>query len=187
MAEVEEGERERGAGGAWGRAAAVCLLMAVLLHAQGREKTEYEVEAAFLMNFTKFVDWPASAFRDPAAPLTICVIGNDPFGANLDQVVAGETVSGHQLAVQRIRQVPEKQTCQVLYVSHSENAAEIVRSVGPCVLTVGDEDEFLRAGGIIAFVLQARHVRFDINLQAAARESLSLSSRLLGVARRVLK
>ncbi len=163
----------------------VCLA-ALLLGAS--EETEYQVKAAFLMNFTKFVQWPSSAFRDSASPLTICVLGDDPFGGALDQVVDGETAGGRKLAVARIRRLPAAQSCQVLYIGGPERDAKATAAeVGPGVLTVGDREGFARDGGVIAFVLEARHVRFDVNLQAAARESLSISSRLLNVARKVVR
>jgi len=166
--------------------AAVCLLAALSLHAEPPEASEHQVKAAFLMNFTKFVEWPAAAFRDPAQPITICVYGDDPFGPTLDQAVEGESVAGRRLAVDRIRRPPAPKACQVLFISRSEkDPAAIVAAAGPGVLTVGDGDGFLRDGGVISFVLQGRHVRFDISVRAAAKASLVLSSRLLNVARTV--
>jgi hypothetical protein len=167
-----------------GAAALVCLIAAVALHAETPEASEQQVKAAFLMNFTKFVEWPATAFRDAGQPITICVYGEDPFGPALDQVVEGETVAGRRLAVERIRRPPAPKACQVLFVSRSEkDPPGIGAGAGPGVLTVGEEDAFLRDGGIISFVLQGRHVRFDISLRAASKASLVLSSRLLNVAR----
>jgi hypothetical protein len=150
-------------------------------------KLEYEVKAAFLLNFTKFIEWPPAAFISAEAPLTICVLGDDPFGNSLDQVVAGESVSGRRLAVQRIKGITPK-ACQVLYVSKSEKEVPgILSALGPGVLTVSDREGFLREGGMIGFVIEGRRVRFDINLHAASRASLAISSRLLSVARSVQK
>jgi YfiR/HmsC-like len=147
---------------------------------------EYQVKAAFLLNFTKFVEWPASAFEDASSPLTICVLGEDPFDGILDQVTAGETVNGRKVVVQRIRRTPKPKSCQVLFIGRSEkDVAGILADVGPGVLTVGEADNFLHDGGIIAFVLQGRHVRFDINQRAAGNAQLTLSARLLSVARSV--
>jgi len=169
--------------------AVLCLLAALpLLRAEGPEASEYQVKAAFLMNFTKFVEWPPSAFRDSSQPITICVYGEDPFGAALDQVIEGENVAGRRLAVERLRRPAAPKTCHVLFISRSErDASAIVASAGPGVLTVSDRDGFLHDGGVIAFVLQARHVRFDISLRAAAKASLVISSRLLNVARTVVR
>jgi hypothetical protein len=170
-----------------GVAAVLCLFAALpSLHADAPEASEHQVKAAFLMNFTKFVEWPDTAFRDASQPITICIYGDDPFGPALDQVVEGETVAGRRLAVERLRRPPAAKACQVLYIARSErDPAAIVAAAGPGVLTVGDQDSFLHEGGTIAFVLQARHVRFDISLRAAAKASLTISSRLLNVARAV--
>jgi hypothetical protein len=150
--------------------------------------SEYDVKAAFLLNFTKFVEWPPSAFADPASPLAICILGEDPFGENLEILVRGEVIDRRRLAVRRIKQAPPPKTCQVLFVSASEkDVPEITASVGPWVLTVGDREGSLRDGVIICFVVEERHVRFDINQRAAASAMLTLSARLLTVARSVQK
>jgi hypothetical protein len=186
------GRRARPRRAGTGAAALLCgaLVSTALggIDAASGERTEYQVKAAFLMNFTKFVEWPAAAFQDAGSPLTICILGEDPFGASLDQAVEGETAGGRKVAVQRIRRVPGPKTCQVLFITKSEKSVpETIETAGPGVLTVGESDRFLEDGGIIAFVLQARHVRFDINLRVALRASLVLSARLLNVARTVLR
>jgi hypothetical protein len=149
---------------------------------------EYEVKAAFLFNFAKFVEWPPDAFPDPATPVTICVLGEDPFGQGLDAVVEGETLNGRRLVVRRLRDVLQVRDCHVLFVSRSEkerlpSLMAGLRSGG--VLTVGEGDDFLEQGGIIRFILEQNRVRFDINLDAAERGRLKLSSKLLRLARSV--
>jgi YfiR/HmsC-like len=162
-------------------------LLALMSHA-ARAAEEYEVKAAFLLNFTKFIAWPPDAFADVHSPLAICVLGDDPFGNALDEMVKGETVSGHALRVQRIHRAPESKACQVLYFATSQREAEkILGDVRPGVLTVGEGDKFLRDGGVIAFVIQDRRVRFDISQNAAAKAKLMLSSRLMMVARTVVR
>jgi len=151
-------------------------------------KSEYQVKADFLLNFTRFVEWPASAFADENAPFSICVLGEDPFGETLDRVVAGESAAGRKLEVRRIQEPPAAKTCQILFVARSdEDVADILKGIGPGVLTVGENEGFLRSGGIIEFVREGRHVRFDISNRAAAKASLTLSARLLSVARSVQK
>jgi hypothetical protein len=155
---------------------------------QDQPEPESRVKAAFLLNFTRFVEWPAAAFSDPAAPFTICVLGPDPFGDTLDQLVEGESASGRKLEVKRIQQPPAARTCQLVFVGRSEKeAADMINGLGPGVLTVGESERFLRAGGMIAFVVAERRVRFDINNRAASKALLVISSRLLGVARAVQK
>jgi YfiR/HmsC-like len=147
---------------------------------------EYEVKAAFLLNFARFVEWPSFGEVPSSAPFSICILGDDPFGQTLDQIVRGEKIDNRPLAVRRVRR-PQDQ-CQVLFVPASESdVARILKEVGPGVLTVGEAPDFLRNGGMIDFVVENRRVRFDVNRAAAERASLRISSRLLGVARSVVK
>jgi hypothetical protein len=147
---------------------------------------DYQVKAAFLLNFTKFVEWPGTAFTDAHSPLAICILGEDPFGNALDDMVKGEAVHGRELIIRRIRRAPESKACQVLFVASSgKDAAKIFAESGPGVLTVGEGGKFLQDGGIIAFVIENRRVRFDIGQRAAMKAMLTLSSRLLMVARTV--
>lgn len=151
-------------------------------------RPEYEVKAAFLLNFTKFIQWPSVAFESPDSPTTICILGDDPFGSALDQAVEGEVVNGRRLTVKRLQRAPTPKSCQVLFISKSENAVtDLLASLGMGVLTVSDRDGFLREGGMISFVIENRHVRFDISQRAAARASLTISARMLNVARIVQK
>lgn len=146
---------------------------------------EYDVKAAFLYNFVKFVEWPASAFRDDRSPIEICVYGTDPFGQSLDGVVKGETVGGRGLAIRRPASFAGFEGCHVLFVAASERArvSEVLAAVGGRpVLTVGDADGFLRAGGMINFVLDKGRVRFRINEAPAQRVRLTISSKLLRLA-----
>lgn len=150
--------------------------------------SQYAVEAAFLLNFTRFVTWPAAAFADSSSPFTICILGSDPFDGVLDQLVAGETVSGRKVTVERLKAPPPPKACQMLFIGSSEKELPaLLEGLGPGVLTVGDQPGFLRAGGIITFAIENRHVRFDINQRAASKAALTISARLLGVARSVLK
>jgi hypothetical protein len=156
--------------------------------ADARSDLEYQVKAAFLFNFAKFVEWPADAFVGPEAPLVVCVMGKDPFGESLDQVVRGETVNGRPLAVRRTRQILEARSCQIVFLAESERGRqnELLSSMdGASVLTVGEDDGFLSSGGIIRFVLEENRVRFEVNLAAAEANRLKLSSKLLRLARSV--
>jgi hypothetical protein len=169
------------------------FLSATTVHGQNkvppaarRTVTEYEVKAAFLLNFAKFVEWPPVEESRAKSPFSICIFGDDPFGKALDQIVEGEFIDNRPLVVQRLRRSPEH--CEVVFVSASErNIPTILNQVGSGVLTVGESPDFLSDGGIINFVIDGRRVRFDISRGAAERASLRISSRLLGVARSVLK
>ena len=168
-------------------AIAVALAMQWSLYAAG-EPLEYQVKAAFLLNFTKFVEWPPSAFDAADSPIAICVLGNDPFGNSLDQIVAEEVVGGRRVVVRRIKRTPQAKLCQALFVSMPEKELlSILSGVGPGVLTIGEGESFVRDGGMIAFVVENHRVRFGINETAAETAGLKLSSKLLSVARSVEK
>jgi hypothetical protein len=150
------------------------------------EVSQYQVEAAFLLNFTKFVEWPTTAFAAQDSPIAICILGADPFGSALDQIVAGEEVNGRKVAARRIKQAPQPKSCQVLYAGGSEkDVSKMLSALGPGTLTVGEGENFLRDGGMIAFVVENRRVRFEIGQTAAEKAGLKLSSRLLNVAKSV--
>jgi YfiR/HmsC-like len=152
------------------------------------EVPEYGVKAAFLLNFTKFAEWPPSAFGEARAHIEICILGKDPFGRVLDDVVQGEIVRDRRLTVRRITQAPAPQTCQVLFLDPGlKDLPKILRAIPEGVLTVSEGDHFIRDGGMIAFVIDGRRVRFDINAMAADKAAVKLSSQLLNVARSVAK
>jgi hypothetical protein len=146
---------------------------------------EYEVKAAFLYNFTKFVEWPAASFATPASPILVGIVGEDPFGETLDQTLRGETARGRAFEVRRFRAEDDFTGCHVLFVSRSESRQleTILRRVeGRAVLTVSEEAEFARRGGMIELVVLEQCVRFEINLSALEKAGLKASSKLLAVA-----
>ena len=145
---------------------------------------EYDVKAAFLLNFTHFVEWPKTSPERAAAPFTICIFGEDPFGESLKRIVASEAIGGRPILVKRIRKLPDG--CELLFIPASQpSQAALLAQAGPDVLTVGEAPAFLRDGGMIRFVIDDHRVRFDINREAVDRSSLKMSARLLGVARAV--
>lgn len=171
------------------RRAALLLLLAwaalgnVLSRAQAR--SEYEVKAAFLYNFAKFVDWPPAAFPREDSVLRICVLGQNPFGPEFAAFIEGKVAQGRKLQFSQVQEPQQARSCQILYVASSQKSQtpQILRALeGARVLTVGDWSEFARSGGIINFVLENNRVRFEINVDAADRAGVKLSSKLLGVA-----
>ncbi len=148
---------------------------------------EYGVKAAFLLNFMRFVEWPPTAFSSSDAPLTICILGRDPFGRFLTDIVRGETVQDRRIAVRRVSEVSTPRTCQVVFLSAGSNSARVrtVEQMG--VLVVSDDSRLLRDGAMIGFAVDARRVRFDVNQKAAESAGLKISSKLLSVARAVLQ
>ena len=168
--------------------AACFLTLAMTAAAQSARAPEYQVKAAFLYNFAKFVEWPARAFPGSSAPFRICVLGRDPFGDTLTNVVQGKSISGHAILSLQVQSPAEARSCHVLFLSQSDPETlkqGLDRLRGLPILTVGESADFLALGGMINFVLEEDRVRFEINLEAAERHRLKLSSKLLAVARLV--
>jgi|SRR5688572_10997142 len=163
----------------------ICVLLFFCgrhLPAQTTIPAEYQIKAVFLFNFTQFVEWPTNAFADAQSPLVIGVLGEDPFGAYLEETVRGEKANDHPLTVQRFRRVEDITTCHVLFISRSEAARfdQIFASLkNRHTLTVGDVDGFARSGGIIRFLTEKNKIRLRINLEAAKAANLTISSKLL--------
>ncbi|HEX6639624.1 MAG TPA: YfiR family protein [Thermoanaerobaculia bacterium] len=159
----------------------------VTLSAQTASPAEYRIKAAFLFNFMRFVQWPPTAFADERAPLVICVVGNDPFGAVLDQTLEGESVAARSIVARRVSDDESLDTCHLLFVSGSEKRrlGKVLQSVSRSapVLTVSDIDGFVAGGGTIGFFLERNRVRFEIDPAQAQRHGLKLSSQLLGLGR----
>jgi hypothetical protein len=161
-----------------------CLGLACGVNGQQPSKPqEYQVKAVYLYNFGRFVEWPAAA--NPEELFTICVFGRDPFGDVLDATLAGETIDNQKLVARRISSLKETPHCRILFVSSSEapRTREILKSVEKSrTLTVSDMPNFTANGGMIQFVVRDNKVRFEVNLRAAEKAGLSLSSQLLKVA-----
>ena len=153
--------------------------------AQSGVPTEYQVKAAFLFNFTKFVEWPATAFADPRSPIVLGVLGDDPFGGSLNLIVDGQLVRGRGITIRQYRFGDDVRRCHVLFVSASEQArtAQILGGLqGASVLTVSDFAGFAGGGGVVQFYMEEDRVRFVVNAEAAARANLRMSAKLLAVA-----
>ena len=161
----------------------ICLVLGPHALRAADQSLEYRVKAAFLLNFTKFIEWPPAAFGQPDSPISICILGEDPFGPALDQTVTGEVVNGRRVIVQRIKRAPSPGSCQVLFISRSErDVAAVLTGLGPGVLSIGEGEGFIHNGGMIGFVIENRRVRFGINEAAAENAGIKLSSKLLNVA-----
>jgi len=144
--------------------------------------SEYEIKSAMLYNFTKFIDWPASALGEGAAPLVVGVLGNDPFASWLGAALRNKTVCGHPVVVRRFESPTEVKGCHVLFVGASDRKriARILCSLGSApILTIGDGEQFAKLGGIIGFIRDGNRIRFEINLLAAEQARLRISSKLL--------
>jgi hypothetical protein len=171
-------------------AALVAILLWVLLgvpclRAQQPKANEFQVKAAYLYNFGRFVEWPDQSGTGRNDSFEICVLGADPFGSALDATLAGETIGGKSVLAKRIAKPEDVNSCRILFISSSEEShlKEVLAALDQTrVLTVSDIPRFSERGGMIGFVLEGNRVRFDVNLASAQDVGLTLSSELLKVA-----
>jgi hypothetical protein len=149
---------------------------------------EYEVKAAFLYNFARFVDWPEGSFLARDEPIVLAVAGDDPFGAVLERTIAGQTAQGRRFAVRRFRTRDQLGPCHILFVGSSEDYLAwldaVARRQPTGVLTVGEGRGFARRG-TVAFLIDARRIQLAVNLDSIAAARLRVSSQLLALARLV--
>jgi len=160
-----------------------------LARSESSAASEYQVKAAFLFNFAKFVEWPPNSFSDASAPLRICVFGQDPFGQELRDITNEKTVNGRKLEVSNVADLQQARKCQILFISSSEKKRTqqmLTGLSGMGVLTVGDTKGFAEQGGMINFVLENDRVQFEVSRKAAEQAGLKISSKLLSVAKLVL-
>lgn len=169
--------------------AAVLLIFAVsAFPQQPPSATEYQVKAAFLYNFAKFVEWPGDSFPSSSAPIQVCILGRDDFGQELQLITQDKVINGRRIEIDHVLTLNRARDCQVLFIGSSERSRtrEILASVqGRTVLTISDEPGFAAAGGVINFILENSRVRFEINLTAAYQAHLKISSKLLALAKLV--
>ena len=176
------------------RIAAVALCVGLLalaspIRAQstdGSGSSEYLIKAGFIYNFAKLMEWPAPAFPQPTSPIVIGVLGTDPFQGMLDDVLRGKQVNGREFVVKHLKWGDDLRSCNILFVSSSERPHfdELFHLIkGLPILTIGDTPGFAERGGIINFVLEDNKVRFEIDVNAARQANISISSRLLALAR----
>jgi hypothetical protein len=146
--------------------------------------TPYDVEAAYLYDFGKFVQWP-SVPGSNSQPFSICILGQDNFGKKLDDTIAGDTIQGRKIVARRLPSPDATNQCQIVFIGLSEDTRlgrDLEALQGKPVLTVSSIPDFLERGGAIQFLVQNNRVRFAVNLPAARRGGLELSSELLKVA-----
>ena len=131
---------------------------------------EYDLKAAFLFNFTQFVEWPPDAFPDAGTPITICILGDDPLGSSLDEILQNEMVRSRRIVARRYQSVEQMDLCHILFISRSETGhldGTFARLAGKSILTVGETEEFESASGMVRFVVIGNKVRLRINVVSA--------------------
>jgi hypothetical protein len=168
-------------------ATAFCVLCWLTLTAGAPLETpsaafkEYQVKAAFLFNFSKFVEWPARKFADGTSPIVIGILGTNPFGSELERAVKGRHINGRDVIVQQFDSAEAARSAHLLFVSASSDPSMVsaLRALdGSAVLTVGESEAFTRHGGIITLVLEGDKLGFTINIDSAGRAGLKISAQL---------
>lgn len=161
------------------------------VRAQDAPPSEYQVKAAFLYNFAKFVEWPPQAFPDDGTPITIGILGErgeNPFGAYLDNIVKDRTINGRRLVIKQYSSTsdPGLKACHIIFICRSERSGlgKILETAkGFNALTVTDMEQSPNTGVMVNFVMEENKVRFDINDEAAKQAGLKISSKLLSLAK----
>lgn len=160
------------------------LAFALPAEAGPADSLEYAVKATFLYKFAGFVDWPAAAFESASSPVSVCVLGSDPVAVLIDHAAAGQQVAERPVVVRHLQTLTGESGCHILYVAANMPAAAAQNAMrGMPVLTVTDSAGAASARGIVTFVVQDNRVRFDIDDAAAAENGLTISSKLLSLAR----
>jgi hypothetical protein len=164
-----------------------CLVgfSSAVVSADQQKAGEYQVKALFLYNFLNFVEWPAGSSFNSSPAINVCIVGDDPFGDALNDI-RNETVKGKKLAIRIYRPFDEPEGCHLLFIPASEKGrtGQILRPVREAnVLTISDTVEEGRQGAIISFFIEQKKVRFAINMEAARRAGLKISSKLLRLAK----
>ena len=162
------------------------LAAATPTRAQASPSVEYQVKAAFLFNFAKFVEWPSDGFQNQKDPIILCVFRHDPFGSTLDEIIRGKTINNREVMARRVNELPDLKGCQLVFVSSAEDKrlSEVLSNLnGTSALVVGESDGFAERGGAIQLFLETNKLRFAVNLDAVHRARLTVSSKLLALAR----
>lgn len=169
------------------RLAAAIVAGATVTAAGAQSSLEYNVKAALLLNFARFIEWPERAFVSPKAPVEICVFTPDPFGQALDRALQGETVGTRPLLARDVRSPSETHGCHLLFIpaGTESRAVAVMRQAGPHTATVGESPRFETMGGAVTFVLEGGRVRFTVNLRPVEERGVRISARMLHLASRV--
>ncbi len=149
-----------------------------------QKRSPYEVKAAGLYNFARFVQWPVEAFPDTGREIVIGILGDDPFDDILPRTIAGKTVNGRELSIRHFRELDDIDSCHILFISSdcSDLDQILTHTQGMKFLTVGETEGFASHGGMIGFVIRDNKIRCEINTNAAERSGLKISPKLLNVA-----
>jgi hypothetical protein len=162
--------------------AALSLYLCASLALSATVTTESQVEAVFVYNFSRFVEWPPQAFSAADGPFIIGILGSDPFGGRLDEAVHGEQINGHALEIRHFRSVSEIGNCQILFIDRSQGGEirNILNTLDHrSILTVSTLEDSTKYGVMVQFATENNRVRLRINVDSAKAAGLTISSKLL--------
>lgn len=149
---------------------------------------EYQVKAIWMLNFTRYVDWPTNAFATKEAPCIVGVLGKDPFGDELEAAFMKKSIKGRPFVLRRVHREAEAAQCHMLFVPATERRTwrdmQAAMTKAP-ILAIGEADEFLDQGGIINFLIKDASIAFEIDLHAAQRAGIKFDANLLKIASKV--
>lgn len=163
---------------------AATLSLPTINYAEAAELPEYELKAAFIYNFAKFITWPPDSFEAANSPIIIAVLGENPFGSTLQETLVGKSVGGHPIHIIHFATDDVITRCHILFVARSEKdrlISTLERVAGRPVLTVGDFDRFAHRGGMINLFIEDKAIRFEINANATEQAGFKVSSKLGGL------
>jgi hypothetical protein len=171
-----------------------CFVLSTMVcsNARAQSASEYSIKAGYLLLFTRYVQWPAQVFENEGAPINICILGEDPFGAVLDRTVEGQRSQNRPLRVHRLENTEDAGHCHVAFISaqESDNEAQwLANLAGRPILTIGEDSTALESGCVLIFVSEEERghsrIRFDASFPAMRAASLKISSQMLVAARKV--
>ena len=163
----------------------VILSLAFLSLAWQGSDREYKVKAAFLFNLTQFVEWPTTVFSEAGSPLTIGILGENPFGSYLEEMVSGENVNGHPLVIKHCQTAEEAERCQIVFINIADKnkvKEAIAAMKGRGILTVSDKNNFINLGGMIKLIKKDNKIGLIVNTESTKEDNLIISSKLLQIA-----
>jgi hypothetical protein len=171
---------------AWPRIFGMAAAVLFISLAAGQTIDEYQVKAGFVANLAHFVEWPPEAFKNAHDPITICVLGRNPFGHVLTDLVEGKAVDDRYLVVRNIADVGGAAGCHILFIASSEHLrfrSILAKLKDRSILSIGDTNDFIGEGGVANLRIESGKVRIEINAEAGKEKNLRISSRLMQLAK----
>lgn len=162
----------------------ICLLSVRILAQMGftMYPSEYQIKAKYLYNLARFVDWPEHTFADSNSSYIIGILGKDPFGIDLEKTIEGKKINGRNFSVKRFKNYKNIQFSHILFINFTDpqKLDQAIKKIdNKFILTVGDAENFAHKGGILNFIIKDKKIRFQINLQAAKKSGIQISSKIL--------